>query len=508
LQTHALIGLSDLTARYPLPAFEAAELLESWCEEGKVVRIGEDDRTGESRWAERGNLTEMRRATVAALRRETLTVLPEVFADFLLRHQHVHTPIAGEGAAAVEGVLEQLQGYGAGASMWEDEILPRRIKGYRPAWLDDVLAQGNWYWRAEGSARDEVRVAFFKRDFPGASGATGQVEDLTASEIRVLEVLERHGASFAVDVARLSALEPSQARGALRSLMRRGIATNDRFDPVREGADRAIAELSKAGMARRAGLPLRPRAMRAMAARPEGRWWRLPVAHADDEASLLAWAEVLLARYGVVMREVIALEPLAPKSSRLSPLLARAEWRGELRRGYFVEGLSGLQYATEEAASELARLAAVTAGPSAGGARAREDMVMVCAADPANIYGAGAPLDIELLEDGVARLPRGGGNYLVIRDGRPVLIMESRGKRLTGLAWADRGDLDRALGFLPALAGSGHRVLKVETYNGGPVADSAIQARLGELGFVRDYPGMTFYAGWPGGAPQAKQVTS
>src|SRR5262249_37019942 len=152
--------------------------------------------------------------------------------------------------------------------------------------------------------------------------------------------------------------------------------------------------------------------------------------------------------------------------------------------------------------------AAVTSGPLAAGVRPLGDLVMVCAADPANIYGAGAPLDIELLEDGVARLPRGSGNFLVIREGRPVLIIESRGKRLTGLAWAERGDLERALGYLPAVAGSGHRVLKVETYNARPVAESEVQARLGELGFVRDYPGMTFYAGWPGAAPQVKKASS
>jgi ATP-dependent Lhr-like helicase len=132
---------------------------------------------------------------------------------------------------------------------------------------------------------------------------------------------------------------------------------------------------------------------------------------------------------------------------------------------------------------------------------------MVCAADPANIYGAGAPLDIELLEDGVARLPRGNGNYLVLRDGRPLLIIESRGKRLTGLAWAERGELDRALGFLPSLSRKDHRILKVETYNGGPVANSVIEARLGELGFVRDYPGMTYYGGWPAGSPQASKAS-
>jgi ATP-dependent Lhr-like helicase len=203
----------------------------------------------------------------------------------------------------------------------------------------------------------------------------------------------------------------------------------------------------------------------------------------------------------VLAREVAALEPAAPKWAELAPILSLAEWRGELRRGYFVEGLSGLQYATEEAAAELGKLAAVTAG--AGGVQSPGTLALVCAADPANIYGAGAPLDIELLEGGVARLPRGSGNYLIMRDGSPVLIIEAEGKRLTGLQWADRSDLDRALGFLPSLAKTGRRILKVETYNGGPVAQSVVEARLGELGFVRDYPGMTLYAGWPAVSPQA-----
>ena len=149
---------------------EAAELLELWCEQGKVVRIGEDGPAGESRWAERGNLTEMRRATVAVRRRETIAVLPEVFADFLLRRQHVHPATRGEGSSAVEQVLEQLQGLcGTGVVSGRASSLPRRIKDYRPAWLDEVLARGTWFWRAEGAGREEARVAFFSRDFPGYS---------------------------------------------------------------------------------------------------------------------------------------------------------------------------------------------------------------------------------------------------------------------------------------------------------------------------------------------------
>ena len=297
--------------------------------------------------------------------------------------------------------------------------------------------------------------------------------------------------------------------------MLRGLVTNDRFDPVRNGSDATLQALAEARAARRASFSVRPRAGRAATALAEGRWWCLAGGQADAEPALLQWAEVLMERYGVLTREVVALEAWAPSWEKLAPLLSRAEWRGEIRRGYFVEGLSGVQYASEQGASELARLAAQSVarespetgtrnanladGPElpSGVALSGSSLALVCAADPANLYGSGAPLDIELLEGGVARLPRSSGNHLVVRDGRPVLIIESAGKRLTGLPWALRGDLDLALSFVPAIGGNTRRILKIETYNGGPVAESEIASRLGELGFVRDYPRMTFYAGWP-----------
>jgi ATP-dependent Lhr-like helicase len=184
----------------------------------------------------------------------------------------------------------------------------------------------------------------------------------------------------------------------------------------------------------------------------------------------------------------VALEPSAPAWGELAPFLARAEWRGEVRRGYFVEGLSGVQYASEEAAAELARLAAHPEPES--------PVVLVSTIDPANIYGSGAPLDVELLDGGSARLPRIAGNLLALRDGRPVLIVEAYGKRLTALPWASQADIDSALKLLPTLTGPGRRVLKVELYNGVHAAESPAAARLAEFGFVRDYPGMAYYAGW------------
>jgi len=483
LQTHALVGLDDLTARYPIGPTRATEILERWAEEGGLARVdGEDG----PRWADRRNLQEVQRLSIALRRRESVAVAPEVFADFVARRQHVHPETRLEGRAAVPLVLGQLQGFAAPAELWESEILPRRVRDFRPAWLDETLAEGGWTWRAEADGKGDPRVAIVPRDFAGR-WPEREPEDRPGpaeAEARVLDLLTRRGALFADEVARDST---PGARAALAALMRRGLATNDRFDPLRDGLP-TVAGASAAFEPGRRGRPRLGSFRKPAPVRPEGRWSLVPAPGDDPEAAALAWASALLDRYGVLTRETAAPDPWAPPWRDLAPWLARAELRGELRRGFFVEGLSGVQYATAEAADELARLA--------GGEERASSPSLLSTLDPANLYGAGAPLDVPLLEGGTARLSRSANHFLVLVAGRPVLIIEAHGRRLTGLASASEAELRSALALLPTLAGPARRVLKVETYNTAPTLAGPAAPWLADLGFVRDPPGMAFYLGW------------
>jgi ATP-dependent Lhr-like helicase len=492
LRNHALVGLAQLVARYPIDPAAATELLEHWASEDGLVRL-KRAAGGGPHWADRRNLDEIQRLSLAIRRQESVAVRPEVFADFLLRRQGVHPETRREGAGTLGLVLEQLQGFAAPADVWETEVLPRRIRAYRPAWLDEALAVGGWTWRAEGDTRGEPRVAFAPRGFGGGWPSPRAEVALGEAEKRVLDHLRNRGASFVAEIARATGLGPSLAREALQSLLQRGLATNDRFDPLRpsaRGMAEALALASRASLAQRPSLG-RPRASlrRPASERPEGRWAVVRDERAEDpEEALLVWAAALLDRYGVLTRETVALDLWAPPWRDLAPVLARAEWRGELRRGYFVEGLSGVQYASSDAAEELARLAALPAGEA--------PPLLLCSLDPANLYGSGAPLDIPLLDGGTARLVRSAANSLVLVGGRPVLIIEGQGRRLTGLASASEAELRSALALLPTLAGPSRRVLKVETYNGMPTLASPAAPWLAELGLVRDPPGMAYYAGW------------
>jgi ATP-dependent Lhr-like helicase len=162
-----------------------------------------------------------------------------------------------------------------------------------------------------------------------------------------------------------------------------------------------------------------------------------------------------------------------------------------VRRGYFVEGLSGAQFAMPEAARMLQDVAL----PSTAAA----PMVLVHSLDPANVYGSGAPLDIPLLDGGDRPLLRRAGNWLVLRAGRPVLIIEQQGRRLTALPSASREDVAAAVACLPGILTAGRGLvarhkLRVSEWNGRPVTASEGRELLQTAGFVRDYQDMTLYS--------------
>jgi ATP-dependent Lhr-like helicase len=222
---------------------------------------------------------------------------------------------------------------------------------------------------------------------------------------------------------------------------------------------------------------------------PEGRWSLLGWGHPEVEAQAVFFAELLLRRYGIVARELALLDAGMLPWRVLYEVLSRMEMAGEVRRGYFVEGLSGAQFALPEAARMLQE--AMT--PSAAAA----PVVLVHTLDPANLYGSGAPFDIPLLDAGARPLLRRAGNWLMLKAGRPVLLVEQQGKRLTALPSASQEDIAAAVARLPEILGSDrkHR-LSVAEWNGQPVTNSPGRELLEAAGFVRDYQEMTLYAAW------------
>ncbi|MGE3818817.1 MAG: DEAD/DEAH box helicase [Isosphaeraceae bacterium] len=492
LAGHALVGVDELVARYPIDAATATDWLERWEVEGEVVRVDAREPGEVPRWGEGGTLQEVRRLSVALRRRESVAVRPEVFVEFLLEWQGVGQASEEDGPSAVASVLDRLQGVVAPAEVWESDVFPSRVRGYRGVWLDEAIASGPWLWRVEPGLANGPLVGFVPRHGLIPFSTSEGSRPLSEPALAVLDVLNRQGASFAVDLARALGRSPSQVRDAIEELWRDGRVTNDRFDPLRPGASNvrdALESASRMGGLGPSVVRARRAPRRAASLRPEGRWSTLhpPLETTDAPEVIDAWASVLLQRFGVLTREIAALDRWAPSWRLLADRLARAELRGEIRRGYFVEGLSGIQYATETSAATLSRLAA---GDFRGGP------TLIHSLDPANLYGSGAPFDVDLLKEGTERFHRGTGHWLVVESGRPILIIESGGRRLTSPGSPSTDVLRGALGLLPGLLRGPRKLLKVETFNGLPTLSSPAAPLLAELGFVRDFPAMTLYGTW------------
>jgi len=192
-----------------------------------------------------------------------------------------------------------------------------------------------------------------------------------------------------------------------------------------------------------------------------------------------ALARLLLSRYGVLSRQVLALDGAAVPWGELYSLLSRLEWRGEVARGAFVQGLAGAQFAREDVLQRLGE--------------EDEGWVILSACDPATVWGAGSPFPLAHPLDPGWRLRRTPGNYLVLRGGLPVLAVEAWGERLTALVELPPEELRRALSLLPELLKGPARRLRVRTWNGAPVRGSPVEEVLSNLGFSRDPEAMVLY---------------
>ncbi len=492
LETHALIGLDDILERYPLERTWAIRQLEEWTKSGRLVRV-EAAQTEPLQWSAPENFAQMQRGTLSLLRREVMTCPAAQFADFVLRWQHVHPATQAHNSDGVRAILQRLQGCLVPIELWEQSILPARCRDYVPRYLDDLIAAGQWTWYC-GRAGESEAVAFVEREIlPKLSPPSSANVELDQASSAILEALRSRGALFAADLAAQAGLPVPLTRACLWSLLRAGFATNDQYDILRKGepprADEAPPMRSRGEL--RAFL--RDSRRRQSATWPEGRWSLMPWGQPDPESAAFLQARLLLDRFGLVSRELAVMSGTPTPWRVLYEILSRLELAGDVRRGYFVEGLSGAQFAWPDAARKLQE----SALPS----HAEAPALLVHSLDPANLYGSGAALELPISAPEPRAFQRRAGNWLVAKAGRPVLVIEQHGKRLTTMPAAGDVELMQATDCLPDLLKRmpGRDVrhkLQVETWNDQPVTGTIGKDLLEHVGFVRDYQAMTLYAVW------------
>ena len=286
------------------------------------------------------------------------------------------------GPDALLDVVEQLQGAAMPASILERDVLPARLPGYRREDLDTLCAAGEVVWVGlEPLGERDGRIALFLTDDlplllptrpePPRGALHEAIRDHLAQPRRV--------ASSATCSKRPAGAWPAQVVDALWDLAWAGEVTNDT-----PGALRAFLA-ARVARAERRGRLSAFRSRRQVPASAVGRWSRLPLPRRAPTATerARALAGQLLARHGILTRDAVATEGVAGGFSAVYPVLRALEEQGRVRRGYFVAGLGGLQFAEPGA---LERLRA-RREPDPESALA----VVLAAADPANPYGAALP---------------------------------------------------------------------------------------------------------------------
>jgi ATP-dependent Lhr-like helicase len=379
--------------------------------EGFALRGRFTPGTNTDEWCDRRLLARIHNYTVRRLRAEIEPVAARDFLRFLFAWQRVTDEARLEGPEAVSVTVGLLEGFEAPAGAWETELLPARIAGYEPAWLDDLCLAGRVAWaRLTPSARPDRVVApvrttpitlLARRQAPFWASLAGAPDGATLGSRKqtVLDSLRAQGASFFEELVEATGLLRPQVEDALAELVALGLVTSDSFAGLR-------ALLVPSERRKPFGGGTRRRRVMSFGMEDAGRWSlvRRPTAEASGKpAAIEHVARALLDRYGVVFWRLLVREaPWLPPWRDLLRVFRRLEARGEIRGGRFVAGFTGEQYALPNAVGMMREI------------RRRphtNEFVSISGADPLNLAG--------ILTPGT-RLAALTGNRLLYRDGLPV----------------------------------------------------------------------------------------
>ncbi len=355
---------------------------------------------------------------------------------WLLQWQHLAPQTQLSGEEGVFEALRQLEGFEAPAIEWERTLLPARVANYDPRWLDALCLSGAVGWGrisphpAWSSADEAARprrviptnaapITFYIREtadwLPHALAQQSVEEEklaaaLSPHALQLRTLLQQRGACFANDIQRIANLTRQQTQHALWELATAGLAAADGFDQLRACMDPRRKSTTTETPGKR---PTRNSAGRwSLSSSEELHAAPTAIEQARrTDAALESFARQLLARYGVLFRDLLTRESNAPKWRDLLNILRRLEARGEIRGGRFLSGFSGEQYALPEAVESLR--AARTRDCSA--------IISVSAADPMNLAGIVIPGD---------RVPAVPGKQILYRNGIASLRTGTRHHRL------------------------------------------------------------------------------
>ncbi len=518
LVTAAPITRDEILQRYAFAEGWLDETLARFVRTGELAR-GHFTSPERDEFLDGSMLEQIHRRTLNLLRGEVQPVSIFAYADFLARWQHIHPDTRLRDENATETILKQLRGVSFAGAVWERGVLGARIAEYSPEDLDALAENGEWIWVAKGNDPKRLSVRVFARGEGALFLSAPELEDLSKDAQTVYEFLKSEGASFGTDIQNGTHLKADALAQALVELALRGLVTNDEMETLRNlveygavirearlgepSARKPLSALEADLDARLGPRPLKltryreakrrtmekiSRSVTQQASPWRGRWTlthRAGILGAplSDEERAEKWARLLLGRYGVVTREILAREEI-PNLDLVYAEWQRMEWRGQARRGIFVAGMAGLQYALPDAVERLRGEGnAAVSVPYILNATAVSVPYILNATDPVNVFGG---------EAGELKFARVPSTFIVLSNGRPVVLAQENGERLTLAPKVDDVFVRDALREFFTRANAPRHALVTE-WNGENVLGSAGEKFLQVLGFYRVPKGMELW---------------
>ncbi len=459
-RTHGPFEASRLAQRYGWAGSRVEPTLRRLCARNQLLEGGFHPLGSGREFCEPEVLRALRRRTLAKLRNQVAPVEAATLSRFLLRWHNV------SGSGRLADLIPALEGLPLSFRDLETRILPARLERYRAEDMDRLGQSGMLVWVGCGSlGRKDGKVALYRRERIASMLTRPEPEgELDELQSQLMEPLVRRGECFFFDLIQACGQPPAERLlEALWDLVWMGLVTNDSFQALRSY-----------------GAPRRGRRRGPVESAP-GRWVSvssLLYHQPSDTERLMAWCQTLLERYGVVTREAVGQEGLPGGFTPIYQTLKALEESGRCRRGYFVEGLSGAQFAWSHTVDRL-RTELDTDGEM--------EAVALAACDPANPYGS-----LLSWPENQGRPRRAAGASLVLVGGHPVLFLEKAGRKMTLFPKAEEPAFFRAaIDGLRRLARQRKgKLLRIEEINGQPCLSSPLyQAFLGQ-GLREDYKGL------------------
>lgn len=461
-RTHGPFQLLALAQRYGMTKAQAEPTLRQLMARSRLLEGGFLPSGSGKEFCDPEVLRKLRRRTLAKLRDQVAPVEAATLARFLQDWHSIG------GGARLEEAVSTLEGLPISFKDLEKTVLPARVTDFRSHRLDHLGQIGMLVWVGSGSlGTKDGKVALYRRDrISQLLPAPTVPDDLDPTHRQILEALQQRGACFFYDLLQATGKKEDRLLVSLWDLVWMGLVSNDSFAPLRQ-----------------IGAPKGRR--RAPIESASGRWFlvsSLLHSKVNDTERLMAWTQTLMERYGVVSRESAISEGIPGGFTPLYQTFKVLEETGRVRRGYFVEGLSGAQFAWSQTVDRLRN----ELDPNAP-----KEPVLLSTPDPANPYGALLPWP-----ENKGRPRRASGTITILVEGHPMFFLEKGAKKILSFPKVEEPDfLEAALRGLDLYAkGQRGKMLTIMEIDGQPALKSPLHAAFKAFGFRDDYQGLSYLA--------------